>query len=66
MTGNQKTALINRIAETPIGSVTLDGLPAVIGGFCNPFLSVGHRGQLVSFSWEAVERVLDKGGAFRS
>jgi len=65
---SERTALINRIASLP-GPVTLDGKPALICGLTSDFLTVVTMTLprvSCQFSWEAVARLLDKGGAFRS
>lgn len=55
------------LAETK--QVTLDGKPALIGGWQEQFAAVGviPGGPSFMFSWQAVEHVLTlKNGAFRS
>ena len=48
--------------------VTLDDLPAVLSGFRMPYaiVTILPDGPEVSFSWEAVRRVVAKGGDFKS
>lgn len=48
--------------------VTLNGKPAVISGYRNPFAAVIQlsTGLSAEFSWEAVERIVAKGGEFKS
>jgi hypothetical protein len=49
--------------------VTLDGQPAALAGARNTFGVVrllSGKGGDVEFSWPAIARVLDKGGAFQS
>ena len=47
---------------------TLDGVEAVIMGARNPFGTVSRRdnGLGADWSWQAIARVMAKGGAFRS
>lgn len=69
MTLNEKTMIINQIASMPRDSVTLDGKPALIGGFINDCLTVLTMTTpriSADFSWEAVARIIVKGGAFKS
>ena len=48
--------------------VTLDGVPAVIGGVSNRFAKVTQlpHGLSAEWSWEAVARIVANGGNFRS
>jgi hypothetical protein len=48
--------------------VTLDGKPAVISGYKMPFATVTQlsTGLSAEWSWEAVERIVTKGGDFQS
>lgn len=65
---SDRTALINRIASMS-GPVTLDGKPALICNLASDFLQVVTMSLprvRAEFSWEAVQRVLDAGGAFKS
>jgi hypothetical protein len=51
------------------GRVTLNGVPAVVTGARNPFAVVATlRAPHVEaeYSWAAVERVIARGGTFRS
>ena len=54
--------------EACASRVTIDGRPAVITGAREPFAHVRSLDGVsdVEFSWVAIARVLDKGGAFRS
>lgn len=66
MTTDQKYALIDRAHELKI---TLDGKPATLAGAKQPFAGVaaldGSTGW-VQFSWDAVARILNSGGQFKS
>jgi hypothetical protein len=48
--------------------VTLNGLPAKVGGVNNRFATVTQlkSGLSAEWSWDAVERVISKGGDFKS
>jgi hypothetical protein len=48
--------------------ITLDGKPAVISGYRNSFAKVTQlsTGLSAEWSWEAVERIVAKGGKFKS
>lgn len=49
-------------------SVTLDGCPAVIQGFKNPFGTIAALpdGPEVQWSWGAIRRIVAAGGHFTS
>ena len=50
-------------------TITLDGAPARISGLFRPFALVSRRdgkGGDVEFSWEAVARIVARGGSFSS
>lgn len=48
-------------------SVTLNGKRAVISGYRNDFATVSQwpEGLSAEWAWETVERIIDKGGAFK-
>jgi hypothetical protein len=55
-----------KLCETP---VTLDGEPARISGWANPFAAVTRsdgRGGSVEFAWPTAARIVEAGGAFQS
>lgn len=55
------------LAETP--GITLDGKPARLSGTLNDFPTVcdtTDHARRVEYSWATVERVIAKGGAFKS
>jgi hypothetical protein len=60
--------LVNKRRDLCSRDVTLDGRRAVLSGARLPFAVVAalDGGGVVPFSWDAVERVLRSGGAFRS
>lgn len=50
-------------------TVTLDGEPARISGWANPFAAVSRRdgkGGSVEFAWPTAARIVESGGAFQS
>jgi hypothetical protein len=53
------------IVESSNG-VTLDGNPAGIAGWKLPFAIVWNKDKEVEFAWPTVERILAKGGSFKS
>lgn len=53
------------IVESSSG-VTLDGSPARIAGWKLPFAIVRNNDKGVEFAWPTVERILAKGGSFKS
>lgn len=64
----EKRALVHRAAKM---AITLDGKPATIGGYMLDFAGVRQldrdcKGRREEYSWETVERVLDRDGKFRS
>lgn len=60
-----RVAWRNALAAKP---VTLNGQQATIGGVRKPFAVVTQLGTGLSaeWSWEAVERIVNRGGAFVS
>lgn len=59
---------IELVQQTEV-PITLDGHPAVVGGYRNEFATVQRldgRGGRVEFAWPTVERVINNGGAFKS
>ena len=60
---HKRQGFVDTSHMTP-GIVTLDGRPAVVCGFRNPFATVAllHPDQprSVEYSWETVERVFDR------
>ena len=69
MTDKEYAYRLDLIGNANAIGVTLDGQKAVIGGARNPYGSVrlmnGNGGD-VEYSWAAIARILDKGGAFRT
>ena len=65
---SQKTDLINRIASMT-GPVTLNGEPALIHSLASDVLTIETKREprkRATATWEAVERILDAGGEFRT
>lgn len=61
------TAFINR-EELAQSKVTLNGNPAVISGILNDFATITNpkTGEHYEWSWNAVDRIVSKGGNFKS
>lgn len=57
-----------RLKLTAVEGITLNGEPARVTGVNKRFATVTQRksGLSAEWSWEAVERVIAKGGAFKS
>lgn len=60
--------LSERRALVETEGVTLDGKPAKISGYCNPFATVQEftTGLHCDFAWPTVARIVANGGAFKS
>jgi hypothetical protein len=59
----------NLVLLSHIKGCTLDGFPAIVCGQCNNFAMVSRWdgiGGGVSFSWEAVKRIMEENREFKS
>jgi hypothetical protein len=69
MTDKEYAYRLDLIGKANAIGATIDGQKAVIGGARNPYGYVrlmNGKGGDVEYSWAAIARVLDNGGAFNS
>lgn len=64
-TVEQRRKMVNDFLDNG-GTVTLNGEPAQVAGFKRQFGYVWSSKESYQWSWDAIRRILNKGGAFQT